>query len=617
MTFLRIKNIIIKEKLLLSINFNWINLLVFTLFFVFPLMGLGTPFADNVTPVTLIPLVSFFSILGIMSFMPKNIIGLFDDILTVSKHDIFLFIYFFGLIYLFQFQYLNNYLVGDELSYAGSSQRYPLKLLEISPPFLDNFNVNNILHLASLILILSGFTMIRFLKRFNQANKFLILTLISLSFFAIYFIFYGGAGGYSRLNTFPYTITSGLFGVNPLIYRLTSASIICLSLTLICKFLFKVNLPRALSIIICTLFITIPLEIFHSIIVDHSIYFFVFAILPMLDMLYSQRAHLERYIPLLVIGIHFRASLFFVLFVYVLSSISKSLTLKNFKSLLPIVFLVPYGTALQISGPKVSNTNLQVSSSLFGLVFESLISAFGSPYLYFVCISLIYMLIKSKKSIFLGLYITLSFGVFFVYLDSNLIGGSKYQQEWFSPLLIISLINFARLLAGLKLRSIKGPIYSLILLLLFFQSNDLLRFNSGARSQVSFNVDSIATTKHYPIDEAYDFLEHTKYKDSCYNAGVTYNLMTEVFSGVNHKTYLNLLNQRNDIALSRLENGTDWTTLNSEEINSNKVSCVLITTLSNKELLVTNLLASGWIKLKDFHDHNFSTNVLIMVKIRS
>ncbi len=72
-----------------------------------------------------------------MAFMPINIIGLFDDNLTVSKHDIFLFIYFFGLIYLFQFQYLNNYLVGDELSYAGSSQRYPLKLLEISPPNID------------------------------------------------------------------------------------------------------------------------------------------------------------------------------------------------------------------------------------------------------------------------------------------------------------------------------------------------------------------------------------------------------------------------------------------------------------------------------------------------
>lgn len=64
MVFLdKIKESLTRNKLVLSINFNWLNLLVFTLFIVFPFMGLGTPSKDKITAASIILLVVYNLIL--------------------------------------------------------------------------------------------------------------------------------------------------------------------------------------------------------------------------------------------------------------------------------------------------------------------------------------------------------------------------------------------------------------------------------------------------------------------------------------------------------------------------------------------------------------------------
>jgi hypothetical protein len=170
------------------------------------------------------------------------------------------------------------------------------------------------------MMMLCALSLIQALKKFNQVSRCLSVVIISSVFHFLFFSFGGGVSGYSKINALPYTITSSLFGVNPIVYRLTSVCTISFVLVMICKFLATAKFSRVNTVVICVLFITIPVEMFQSITIDHSIYFLVFAILPLLEMLYSNTARLERYIPLLVIGVFFRVTVGIVLIAYIVHS---------------------------------------------------------------------------------------------------------------------------------------------------------------------------------------------------------------------------------------------------------------------------------------------------------
>lgn len=618
MVFLnKIKESLTRNKPVLSINFNWLNLLVFTLFIVFPFMGLGTPSKDKITATSIISLAIYYLILVAVFFIPNKIKNAFDDNLNVNTHDIHLFVFFLCLISLFNSKYLNSYLVGDELSYAGSSLRYPIKLLEFDISFLGTIPVNNIMHITSFMMMLCALSLIQASKKFNQVSRCLSIVIISSIFHFLFFSFSGGVSGYSKMNALPYTVTSSLFGVNPIVYRLTSACIISFVLAIICKFLFAAKFSRVITVVICALFITIPVEMLQSITIDHSIYFLVFAILPLLEMLYSSTARLERYIPLLVIGVYFRVTVGIVLIAYIVHSWNRFSQSKSFKYLLPVLFLVPYGIALLSSGPEVSNHQLQISSLSPEFMSNTLVSIFGSQYFYFTVVSLIYISIKLKIRVSLSIYILLSIFLFFVYLDSNLTGEVKYQQEWFSPLLILSLAYLSRLMLGIKLKMLKVVSYILSFILIFSQLNDLSKFNYGDASAANFNVSSVTSVTHYPVAATYRYLELTQYKHSCFNAGVTYNLITEVFSGVNYETYRKILSQTEQIVRTQAARRIDWTTFNAEDLNFSGVPCVILGNLSNKEIFAETLVGLGWTKLNILYDDTYSTNVIILVKPKS
>jgi hypothetical protein len=618
MVFLdKIKESLTRNKLVLSINFNWLNLLVFTLFIVFPFMGLGTPSKDKITATSIISLVVYYLILVAVFFIPNKIKNVFDENLNVNTHDIYLFVFFLCLISLFNSKYLNSYLVGDELSYAGSSLRYPIKLLEFDISFLGTISVNDIMHITSFMMMLCALSLIRALKKFSQVSRCLSIVIISLVFHFLFFSFSGGVSGYSKINALPYTTTCSLFGVNPIVYRLTSACIISFVLVMICKFLAKAKFSRVITLVICVLFVTIPVEMFQSITIDHSIYFLVFAILPLLEIFYSNTARLERYIPLLVIGVYFRVTVGIVLIAYIVHSWNRFRQPNSFKYLLPVLLLVPYGIALLSSGPEVSNHQLQISSLSPEFMSNTLGSIFGSQYFYFTIVSLIYISIKLKVRVSLSIYIILSIFLFFVYLNSNLTGEVKYQQEWFSPLLILSLAYLSRSMLGIELKMLKVVSYILSFILIFSQLNDLSKFNYGDASAASFNVSSVTSVTHYPVAATYRYLELTQYKHSCFNAGVTYNLITEVFSGVNYEAYRKILSQREQIVRTQAARGIDWTTFNAEDLNFSGVPCVILGNLSNKEILAETLVGLGWTKLNILYDDIYSTNVIILVKPKS
>jgi hypothetical protein len=615
MVFLdKIKESLTRNKLVLSINFNWLNLLVFTLFIVFPFMGLGTPSKDKITATSIISLFVYYLILVAVFFMPNKIKNAFDDSLNVNTHDIRLFVFFLCLISLFNSKYLNSYLVGDELSYAGSSLRYPIKLLEFDISFLGTIPVNNIMHITSFMMMLCALSLIQALKKFSQVGRCLSIVIISSVFHFLFFSFSGGVSGYSKMNALPYTITSSLFGVNPIVYRLTSACIISFVLVMVCKFLFAAKFSRVITVVICVLFITIPVEMFQSIAIDHSIYFLVFAILPLLEMLYSNTARLERYIPLLVIGVYFRVTVSIVLIAYIVQSWNRFKRPNRFKYLLPVLFLVPYGIALLSSGPEVSNHQLQISSLSPEFMSNTLVSIFGSQYFYFTVVSLICISIKLKVRVSLSIYIMLSIFLFFVYLNSNLTGEVKYQQEWFSPLLILSLTYFTRFFFRTERKLSRVLFSNVVIILIFFQLNDLYKFNYGNGDEVSFKTESVTIVKHYPFTDTYKYLELTQYKHSCFNAGITYNLVTEIFSGIDYKAYRNSINQREQIILAQLENRLGWTSFNAEVLNSTRESCIIVGSMSNKDETILGLRDSGWTVNRVFYDHNYSTYISVLVK---
>jgi len=207
--------------------------------------------------------------------------------------------------------------------------------------------------------------------------------------------------------------------------------------------------------------------------------------------------------------------------------------------------------------------------------------------------------------------------LFFVYLNSELSGGVKYQQEWFSPLLILSLAYLSRSMLGIKLKMLKIVSYILSFILIFFQLYDLSKFNFGDAGTASFNVSSVTSVTHFPVAATYRYIELTQYKHACFNAGVTYNLITEAFSGVNYETYRKILSQTEKIVRAQAARGVDWTTFNAEDLNFSGVPCVILGNLSNKEILAETLVGLGWTKLNILYDDTYSTNVIILVRPKS
>ena len=615
---------------LLDLKVNWIKILILSSFYVYGYFGYGSSefkeFNFHVRAILILYLITLSII-----YLRKNLnFDIFNDRFRITYFDVYLSAIFFTLISIVTWPYLNEYLTQDELSYAGSSLENPLIILKKFDYFPDYFHVNNVLHAVSFALLILNLLAVKIFTKLRFKNQIITIASATILFQLIFGYFGANIIGYSRLNTIPYTISSALFGVGPKVFRFTTILIVSIILSLICKYLINTfKVPKHYWILVSLIFITVPIELTFSLVVDQSIFFFVFSIIPLLEIFFRQKPSPERFIPLLVLGVYFRASIMLVLIIYIYYILKFcDYRFHRLKILfLPLVFLLPYIYALYVSPIASKNTELFTDLLLLPqAIFSSLEISFGIFFILFSIICLFSISFNSKRAFIIVLfYLSLAVIFFYISIPTNLVGTQKYQQEWFSPLLYICLIYSA-----LNLYKIMGTAQKILAILLsvaivlynFYSFTLLPKRNSFLQNypyQYSnylgeFNENSFALSFHpYPYSKAFTYLYEKRPSYSCLNSGIAYNLLPEIFSGVTIRKFQILGKQRSALLDTQSRVGHDWTSVSVSDLELNNISCVVLGSLTNKTQVIADLLLQGWKIDKVFYHDRFSTNVIIMI----
>ena len=615
------------SKQIIQFKFNWITLLVITTFYVYGYFGYGSAkFTKNNLPVHFITILFILILLSILSML--KYLAAFDDQLSLNRKDLIVFMYFACFTTIMARRYLNEYQSQDELSYLGTAFQYPRKILSLIDFIPGTFNSNHVIHALAFIILIFNLLFLNLILKISPEYRIIAVSIATVSMH----IFLGASGayliGYSKINVLPYNIYGSIFGISPIIFRITTICIISVTLSLVCKFLFNtLKIPSIILLVIITVFISTPIEFFHYIIVEQSIYYFIFGIIPLLEIFFRKTSNYKRFIPFLVIGVYFRSTLIIILILYVINTIFQRKSRKDLLHVfLPITLLIPYIYGLIISpiGAKDSASDIYITK-LSSTIIGSLDMSFDRITIIISIAGFILLAITSQRRIlFLLAYVFFTIYLFFIYLSPNLIGLQKYQQEWFSPIYLLGIIYLAYVVCN-KLRisnqimSIVGAFTIVVLgVQNFYETPDQTSFSKKFQDidqnfskEVHFANMGLSFYP-YPYNKAFAYVKKEYGSQKCLNSGVVYNLIPEIFSGASVSEYKFLVTQRENFLNTQIMNNSNWTSLDVMDLNMSKVSCVLIGSTQNKQEVIGSLIQNHWVIRKIFWSGVFPTSVVVM-----
>ena len=619
------------EKKLFSLEFNWITVLIISSFYVYGYLGYGSSkISNSFSHLQLVPVLYIF-ILFLNYFWISAKFKSFNDKLAFTRSDFYLAIIFFCILVITTVPYLDEYLTYDEVSYAGSALQNPQRILQLFEVFPENFQVNKALHGISFLILLTNIAFVKTITKKAVRTQLIVIALSTIGLSLILGFFGGDQLAYSKLNSLPYAFVSALLGITPIVFRLTTTIMISIVLAMCCKFLANtLNLSKLSLGFLALIFITIPIELTFSFTLDHSIFFFAFAIIPLLEVFFRERINPYRWVPFLSVGVFFRASVIIILVVYLFHVVK----VNNYKPKIlaryayPLLFLVPYIYGLVVS--PIASKNNRVALDLLNLpndIFNSLKISFGVlPSLFAIFVLGIVIVFNRNKLAILSLYLLLSTFFYYIYLSPELVGTQKYQQEWFSPLIFIGLVYLAIFQHHYYRLRNRAILIMSFLLICFYnlhvfssvpQKNSFLKSHPRpVASYVNeFSNNSFAISFHpYPYNQAFDYLNKSKNYSRCFNSGVVYNLLPEIFAGVTVDDYRFLMHQREKVLRSQNLNLKDWTSISSNDLKVADVQCVILGSITDKSKVVEDLSSKGWVVDKVFHHDLFPTSVIIMQK---
>lgn len=484
-------------KKIIDFKFNWISLLILTTFYVYGYFGYGSAkFTKIYLSVHFILILFILTLLLILSMLKH--LDDFNDKLSLNRKDLIIFMYFFCLITITARKYLNDYQSQDELSFLGTAFQYARKILILIDFIPGTFRSNLTIQALTFMILIFNLLFLKLLLKVSLKNKIIAISITTVSLHILLGINGASQIGYSKINVLPYSILGSIFGISPIVFRITTICIISITLSFICKFLSNtLKLPTIVLLVILTVFISTPIEFFHYIIVEHSIYFFIFGIIPLIEIFFRKSSNHKRFIPFLVIGVYFRSTVLIILFLYVINAIFQSKSKKEILYIfLPITTLIPYIYGLIISpiGAKNSASNIEITK-LSSTIIRSLNLSFDRVSIIISISGFILLAITLRKRIFLLLaYSFFSIYLFFIYLSPGLIGLQKYQQEWFSPIYLISTICVVYVVATkLRISSQTISVVSSISIILmgaqsFYETPDQTSFSKNFKTSIKISL---------------------------------------------------------------------------------------------------------------------------------
>lgn len=632
-----------------QVQFNWMSVVLVSLIVTFGFFAYGSQDLNKFSLNLAFPLVALIImlvslIIVLVSLGPiyqriKNVS--FDDSITITFLDFLFFLIILLFTIIINWDWITRSLTGDELAYAGIASNQSLQIFNLIPYSSETIASGTVLRLISAMITILLAVSIWILLKLCWKRQ-VLFSLLAISILQLVVGFLGGTGfGYTKLNTFPYFLTTSIFGFSDTTYRVTSIFIFSFFMMLIFKALVTwFQIPALVAASICLALGSIPLMSHHAVIVEHSVFFFLFSSLPLLEVVRSQNYRPERWVPFLVVGTYFRFTVALSLIVYIIYGLlSSKKNRKRITKVIPIVLaLVPYaiGLILWPSGGAVGENSFSGFATndmtlRFDVIKSALAVSIDKPAIVLAVIGLIVWLSTSLTLFFCATtYITFAWIVYYEFTKSVLLGFPKYQEEWVPVLLLVGFISIYKLFQQIFTKAASN---SLVLTFLFvmvlfniLENQTLPSRNTFVNKQESLgknelpfsiaNVDShyVLSVIPLPIKEALLSAKKLGFGGNCFLSGAVYNVMPEILFGSSVSDTRQSLDLRNKVVESQNFLKSDWISIDSDSLRRANAECVILTYLPDIEKVERNLSVNGWSKRDTLYDSGYSTSTSIWVK---
>lgn len=212
----------------LAIQLSGIRIALAAYFLTFGLYGYGSDL-QLAEPLTFLPLLSGILITIYLANRPSDYFEKWTYRLTLKTKHVFVGLGIFCLLVISSNGALENELVGDELSYVQLSVVHSLQLVELAD-FLDQSTpVGPLLQLVSLLILLGLIVPFLIFVSLAPLRTAIILVAAAVALMQVGYATLGGWGwGYAKVAWLPYLVPVGLFGPEPLVFRITSLAIVAI-----------------------------------------------------------------------------------------------------------------------------------------------------------------------------------------------------------------------------------------------------------------------------------------------------------------------------------------------------------------------------------------------------
>jgi hypothetical protein len=581
------RNSWIRKKLnatVLAIQLTGIRVTLAAYFLTFGLYGYGSDL-QLAEPLTFLPLLSGLLISIYLAKLPSDYFEKWTYRLTLKVKHALAFLGIFALLIISSNGALENELVGDELSYVQLSVVHSLKLVELAD-FLDqSTSVGPLLQLVSLLILLGLIVPFLIFVSLAPLRTAIILVAAAVFVMQVGYATLGGWGwGYAKVAWLPYLVPVGLFGPEPIVFRMTSLAIVAVGFSGLFFSLRILGIKTSLRglILLALISLSVPSLFYSSL--DHVVFFVAIA-MPTLVLLIAKPSSqtLHGVFLLLSIGTLFRVSISFLIIALAFWALIEKphrLVLPKLWSMAQpgLLVLVPYGLGFLVSPPVFSSD--RKAEVQMGTQAEEIVSIFqlqlGILESSIVVFALMLAFISRRVRLPLVVFYGLVFAFYFVLLNqAGLVGGPKYSTEWALPLLVISLallgMESPKVRERFTLRIAHSITVTSILTLIFLGNQFALDSNFGAR--IKSAPEQLRTYSPIGYTEVQNFLVDSQTTE-CVPVGVVYGAGNEILANRTVGVVKFAREAHFELQAAQLSSLGDWTVLSGEVADASRFDCL-------------------------------------------
>jgi len=482
-------------------------------------------------------------------------------------------------------------LANDELAYvrlASTHAREFVGRFDVFDSSMSSSTAVQIVSVLVLVFVLAPVGAVIYLAPLKRAIIFASLT--SFVFQLGYSVFGSWGWGYPEISWFPYLFTSSIFGLSPVVFTMTSVSLVALGLLGLFRGLERFDIGQALRILIVGVVATLPIPTLFFSSVDHVIYFAIFGLPGLLIMVSKPDYQRLRFgVLLLSVGVLFRITLvvpllvMIVLFLISCREQKRSLWVE-LRSHPGLILLIPYGAGFllfpTVFSGGVASALVQNGSSGRASFLGSLgggLEQLGIILAFLVLVGLFASLL-SIKNFAIGIVFLLSFLYlyFYVLAGAELGGELKYSAECLVILVAWSLLTITVLITRIRgrKRNLLMRVLFVGFLALVLSTNVLTILNQNSLVRIEGSLlRGQQPSPAIGYMEAQNFLMAGE-TEMCTPVGVVYGASNELLAGRDISVYRNAEATFFEVQSAEITSGGSWTSVSASTLNETQIVCL-------------------------------------------